>query len=334
MIRIFSGALGLACLFGMLSAATPASAEAVRWRASGSFPASHSSAVAMEVFKSEVARLSDNTITIDVFPDNMLGGAFEQVDQVRTGQIEMAWAGLSFYDKLVPEFSAAVRPFAAVSTSEAICQIESPFGDILRAKASEKGVVVAGFGMIGARHVTNSVRPIKTLEDIRGLKIRIPPADAWTLLFSALGANPTPLDIKELYQALQQRVVDGQENPYDNIHIRKFQEVQKYLSNTAHFYDLVGYFINKDAYERLDEKQKKAVADAMFNAIAVQRALSDRDNSKARQALIDAGMQYDELPASELARFREAARPFYEGLRATVGNEVMDLADKAAESCK
>lgn len=324
----------LGCAIGALISISSASAEDVRWRASGSFPGSHSTAVAMEVFKSEVARLSDNTITVDLFPDNTLGGGLEQVDQVRTGQIEMAWAGLSFYDKLVPEFSAAVRPFAATSTSEANCQIDGPFGDMLRARASEKGIVVAGFGVIGARHVTNSVRPIKTLEDMQGLKIRIPPADAWALVFGALGANPTPVDIKELYQALQQGVVDGQENPYDNIYIRKFQEVQKYLSNTAHFYDLVGYFINKDAYEGLDEKQKKAVDEAMFRALAVQRALSDRDNAAARQKLIDAGMQYDEIPVSELKRFREVTQPFYDGLRSTLGNEVMDLADKATEVCQ
>lgn len=324
----------LVCLLGTLISISSVSAEEVRWRASGSFPGAHSTAVAMEVFKSEVARLSNNTITVDLFPDNTLGGGLEQVDQVRTGQIEMAWAGLSFYDKLVPEFSAAVRPFAATSTSEANCQIDTPFGDRLRAKAAEKGVIAAGFGVIGARHVTNSVRPIKTFEDMQGLKIRIPPADAWTLLFNSLGANPTPVDIKELYQALQQGVVDGQENPYDNIYIRKFQEVQKYLSNTAHFYDLVGYFINKDAYEHLDEQQKKAVDDAMFRAIAVQRALSDRDNGIARQALINAGMQYDEIPASELQRFREATKPFYDGLRATLGDEVMDLAEQAVESCQ
>jgi tripartite ATP-independent transporter DctP family solute receptor len=331
---LFKSKSAFGFLLGTLISISSASAEEVRWRASGSFPGAHSTAVAMEVFKSEVARLSNNTITVDLFPDNTLGGGLEQVDQVRTGQIEMAWAGLSFYDKLVPEFSAAVRPFAASSTGEANCQIEGPFGDMLRTKASEKGIIAAGFGVIGARHVTNSVRPIKTLEDIQGLKIRIPPADAWTLVFGALGANPTPVDIKELYQALQQGVVDGQENPYDNIYIRKFHEVQKYLSNTAHFYDLVGYFINKEAYERLDENQKKAVDDAMFRAIAVQRALSDRDNAAARQALIDAGMQYDEIPASELKRFREATQPFYDGLRTTLGDEVMDLAEKAVESCQ
>jgi TRAP-type C4-dicarboxylate transport system substrate-binding protein len=89
----------------MILAVSGASAQQVRWRASGSFTASHSASIAMETFKSEVARLSKNTIQVDLFPGNTLGGGFEQVDQLRTGQIQMAWGGMSFYDKLVPELS-------------------------------------------------------------------------------------------------------------------------------------------------------------------------------------------------------------------------------------
>ena len=96
-------AAGMLLAGALLLVAYEASAQNVRWRASGSFPASHSTAIAMEVFKSEVARLSKNTIQVDLFPGNTLGGGFEQVDQLRTGQIQMAWGGLSFYDKLVPE---------------------------------------------------------------------------------------------------------------------------------------------------------------------------------------------------------------------------------------
>ncbi len=326
-----AGALALA----MASAtATAASAQDVRWRASGSFPAAHSSSIAMEIFKSEVARLSKDTIRVDVFPGNTLGGAFEQVDQLRTNQIQMVWAGLSYYDRLVPELSASVLPFAASSSNQAICQIESEFGAHLKAKAAEKGLVLAGFGMIGARHVTNNLRPIKTVEDLKGLKIRTPSGDAWTLTFNAVGANPTPLDIKELYQALQQGVVDGQENPYDNMLVRKFQEVQKYLSNTGHFYDWAGYIINKEAYDALTDEQRKAVDDALFTAIAAQRAISDRENMTARQGLIDGGMQYDEIPAAELAKFRDATTSVYKEIRSKIGDEAMDLAEAAIEACQ
>src|SRR5882724_3093100 len=262
----------------VMMATGSASAQTIRWRASGSFTATHSTSLAMETFKSEVARLTKNTVQVDVFPGNTLGGAFEQVDQLRTGQIQMAWAGLSFYDKLLPELGAVNLPFAATSANQAICEIEGDLGKYIEEKMAEKGVLLLGWGQIGARHVTNNKRPIKTVEDLKGLKIRTPSGDAWTLTFRAVGANPTPIDIAELYPALQQGVVDGQENPYDNMLVRKFFQVQKYLSNTAHFYDWSGYLVNKAAFEKLTPDQQKAIKDSMFSAVAIQRAISEREN--------------------------------------------------------
>jgi TRAP-type C4-dicarboxylate transport system substrate-binding protein len=199
---------------------------------------------------------------------------------------------------------------------------------------SEKGVLLLGWGQIGARHITNNKRPIKSVDDLRGLKIRTLPGEAWLLTFRALGANPVPVDIKELYQALQQGVVDGQENPYDNMQVRKFNEVQKYLSNSGHFYDWSAYMVNKPAFDRLAPEQKKAVTDAMFTATAVQRAISDRENKTAREALVKAGMQYTELSPAELAKFRNATLPVYKGMRAKLGDKVMDLAEAAIKDCK
>ena len=102
----------------LLCSVTELSAQQVRWRASGSFPAGHSTSIAMETFKKEVARLSNNTIQVDLFSNNTLGGGFEQVDQIRTGQIQMAWAGLPFYDKLSPDLGAAVLPFGAATANQ------------------------------------------------------------------------------------------------------------------------------------------------------------------------------------------------------------------------
>lgn len=318
----------------MIVAASEASAQQVRWRASGSFTASHSTSIAMETFKSEVARLSKNTVQIDLFPGNTLGGAFEQVDQLRTGQIQLAWGGMSFYDKLVPELGASTLPFAATSANQAICQIEGDFGRYIEDKASEKGILLMGWGQVGARHVTNNKRPIKKVEDLQGLKIRTPSGDAWNLTFRAVGANPTPIDIGELYPALQQGVVDGQENPYDNMLVRKFFQVQKYVSNTAHFYDWAGFLVNKEAFETLKPDQQKAVREAMFSAIAIQRAISERENKTALQGLIKGGMQYDALSPQEIAKFREATRSVYTEMRHRLGDKVMDLAEAAIKNCQ
>jgi len=327
-------AIALIAAGTLLCAAAGVSAQQVRWRASGSFPANHSTSIAMETFKKEVARLSNNTIQVDLFPNNTLGGGFEQVDQLRTGQIQLAWGGLSFYDKLAPEVGAATLPFGASSAAQAICEIDSDFGRYMESKMAEKGVLIIGWGQIGARHVTNNKRPIKTVEDMKGLKIRTPSGEAWELTFRALGANPTPIDIKELYQALQQGVVDGQENPYDNMLVRKFYEVQKYLSNTGHFFDWSGYMVNKAAFDKLTPEQQKAVKDAMATAIKEQREISERENKTAREGLIKGGMQYTELSPAELAKFREATKPVYAEMRKKLGDKVMDLADAAIKRCQ
>jgi tripartite ATP-independent transporter DctP family solute receptor len=329
-LRSFAAVVVIAALLG---AGPDASAQEVKLRASGSFPAGHTGSIAMEVFKSELARLTKGAVVVELFPGNVLGGAFEQVDQVRTGQIQMSWAGPSFYDRLVPEFNASTLPFAASTASQAFCQIDSELGSYLAERSAEKGVLVLGWGSNGFRHITNNKRPIKKVDDLKGLKIRTPSGEVFSMTFRAVGANPTPIDIKELYQALQQGVVDGQENPYDNMWVRKFHEVQKYLSNSGHFYDWVTYFMHRPTFDGLKPEYQKAVREAMFAAVAYQRALAERQNTEALGKLIKGGMKYDELSKEELAKFREAVRPVYDTIRQRIGGKAVDLALKAIKEC-
>jgi len=243
-------------------------------------------------------------------------------------------SGLPFYDKLSPDLGAAVLPFGAATARQAICQIESEFGKYLEEKTAEKGVYLLGWMTMGERHVTNNRRPIKSVEDMKGLKIRTPSGQAWDLTFRALGANPTPIDIKELYQALQQGVVDGQENPYDNMLVRKFYEVQKHLSNTGHFNDWAGVFVNKAAFDKLSPEHQTAFRTAMATAVKEQREISEREIATARDGLVKGGMIYTELSAAELAKFREATRPVYAQMRQRLGDRVMDLAEAAIKRCQ
>jgi TRAP-type C4-dicarboxylate transport system substrate-binding protein len=116
--------------------------------------------------------------------------------------------------------------------------------------------------------------------------------------------------------------------------VRKFHEVQKHLSNTAHFYDWSGYLVHKGSFDKLTPDQQKAVRDALFTAIAAQRAISERENKTAREGLIKGGMQYTEIPREELAKFREATRSVYQAMRTKLGDRAMDLAEAAVKSCE
>jgi TRAP-type transport system periplasmic protein len=324
-------AAALGILATLLAAETYA--QEIRLRASGSFPAGHTASQGMEIFASELDKLTGGAIEVRLFPDNQLGGGYEQVDQVRTGQIELAWAGPEFYTGVVPELDVAMLPFSAAGSKEAYCLVDGDLGDFLANAAAEKGLIILGWMENGPRHVTNNVRPIKAVADLQGLKLRTPPSELMLETFRAVGANPTPLDIAELYQALQQGVVDGQENPYDNMLVRNFDEVQKYLSNTGHIFSWSTVFMNKDAFDGLGAAEQAAIREAMAKAVAEQRQLAQTKNREARDALIERGMTYDEIASEELASFREATRPVYDLVRQKVGDEAVDETLAAIERC-
>jgi tripartite ATP-independent transporter DctP family solute receptor len=321
---VFALAVGVAGVAG---------AQEIRLRASGHFPADHTASAGMAIINSELARLTKNGLQIDYFPAEQLGGAYEGVDQVRSGQIDLDLGGPEWFGRLVPELEVLNLPFMATTDQLAYCMIDSDLGDYLVKKTQDKGLVVLGWMSNGIRHMTNNKRPIKTLEDIKGLKIRTPPSEIYLSTFRALGANSTPIDIKELYQALQQGVVDGQENPYGNTAARKFNEVQKYLSNSGHFFSWGWLVMNKRAYDRLKPEFQTALRQATARAVVEQRTMAAQENSAARNTLVQRGMQYDEIPAAEFVRFREAVKPVYEQARKKAGDEAIDVVTKALKRC-
>jgi TRAP-type C4-dicarboxylate transport system substrate-binding protein len=150
------------------------------------------------------------------------------------------------------------------------------------------------------------------------------PNETHLATFRALGANPVPLDIKELYSALQQGVVDGQENPYAIINANRYSEVQKYLSDTGHFFDFILLMVNKKAFEALPADQRKAVTDAAKKAVAEQRKLAAESDLAALAELKTRGMQFDTISADTRAQLRKASAGVIEDVRKRVGNELVD----------
>lgn len=309
----------------MAGAAGTAAAQEVTLRASGSFQPDHSSSLAMERFRDAVAEKTNGEVRIDLFPANQLGGAEQQVDQVRRGSIFMSWSGPAFWTRVVPEIEALSLPFVLPDPERAFKLVDGPVGDRIGAELDERGVTVLGWGDLGARHVTNSRRPIKAIEDFEGLKLRMQPNELHLRTFRALGANPAPLDIAELFSALQQGVMDGQENPYSIILTNRFHEVQDYLSDTAHFYDYVVFLANKEQMEGLKPEYQEAIRSSMADAIAWQREYNTTANAEALQALRDEGMQFDPIPDDLRAQMRERTAPIVDEARERLGADYIDL---------
>jgi tripartite ATP-independent transporter DctP family solute receptor len=314
--------LALACTLA-LALPLPALAQQ-KLQIAGNFASEHPSSVAVEqVFRKEVARLTGNQLAVDVFPAMQLGGAKENVDAVRSGTLAITWVGAAFLSRIVPELEAVSLPFVFNNRDAAFRVIDGPVGAAIDKKLQDKGFLSLGWMELGMRHVTNSKTPIRTMADLKGLKIRLQPNETHLATFRALGANPVAMDVKELYSALEQRVVDGQENPYTVIGASRYSEVQKQLSNSGHFFDFIAVVASKKAFEQLKPEHQKAVREAMTATIAFQRKLAAEEEGK-RLAELKGKMTYTEVTPAAREEMRKATLQVVEDVKKRAGADLVN----------
>ncbi|MEH6823008.1 MAG: TRAP transporter substrate-binding protein [Motiliproteus sp.] len=300
------------------------SAGAETLRFGGNFSVEHSSSRAMEVFASELAKSSSGDLKAQLFPAMQLGGAMENIDQVRSGAVMGTWVGISYLSRTVPELESVSLPFAFASRQQAFDVMDGKVGDILNQKLAEKGFVALGYMELGFRHVTNSTHAINSLEDFGGLKLRLQPNQTHLATMRAVGANPVSMGIKEVYGALQQGVLDGQENPYSIISTKRFDEVQTYLSDTGHFYDFIVVAANLKKFNKLSADEQQAVRAAMAKAVAWQRAKAAEEDTQARDELIKRGMVFTPISDALRAQLKASSQGVVEDLKAKIGDEVIN----------
>lgn len=311
--------IAAAALFAMTTGV-----EAAKIRVAGNFAVEHSSSKAMEVFKAELSKLTDGALSAEIFPAMQLGGAKENVDQVRSGAIMATWIGIAYLSRTVPELEAVSLPFVFANRDQAFKVIDSRVGTLLNEKLAKKGFVALGYMELGSRNVTNNTRPIKSMADFKGLKVRLQPNETHLATFRAIGANPVSMGIKEVYPALQQGVLDGQENPYSIIATKRFNEVQKYLSDSGHFFDFIIVVANKRRFDKLTPAHQEAVRNAMAKAVSWQRAKAAEEDVASRKALIASGMRFDPLPDEVRAELKRATSSVVTELKKKIGSDVID----------
>jgi tripartite ATP-independent transporter DctP family solute receptor len=327
MNKPWSRRLALAAALSLCAIGTASAQE--KLRIAGNFTDKHSSSIAIEQFKKDVEAATAGKVVIETFPNMQLGGAQENVTQARAGTIFGTWVGMAFLSRTVPELEAVSLPFLFPNREVAYKVMDGPIGDLIDKKLEDKGFIALGFMELGARQVTNSVRPIKTAADLKGLKIRLQPNETHLATFRALGANPQAMDIREVYSAMEQKVLDGHENPYNLIYDSRFFEVQKYVSNTAHFFDFIAVVANRKKFQALSPEHQKAIKTAMDKAVATQRVAAAKADSEALAELQKKGMQYDALPPAEREAMRKATAGVVDDVKKRVGAELVDrvLAD-------
>ncbi len=239
----------------------------------------------LATFRDALKEELGDAVEIEYFDSGTLGDEIVHMQQVRTGQLDVIPIG-SDAVQLDPKFAVFDIPFLFSSREQAAAVLDGPVGAELDESFQENaGLKVLGFGEIGFRHITNNVRPIETPEDLEGLKIRTPGSRTRIMSFEMLGATPIKMNVGEIYLALQQGVIDGQENPFGNIAQWSWDEVQDYISLSYHVYTPITFVMNLDRYESLTEEQRSAVDAAARTAVQSSRAYG-AENDEALEALI------------------------------------------------
>jgi TRAP-type transport system periplasmic protein len=229
----------------------------------------------------EVLKAKTNgRIEVQVAPSAQLGDDAAMVTALRTGALDMSANSQGAVANAVPEYAAYGMPFLFSTPAQAFRLLDGPLGKELADKTSEKGMVLLGTWDNGIRHMTNSKRPISKVEDMKGLKMRVPPDATLVDIMKSLGAESQQIRFAELYVALQQGVVDGQENPLVNIHASKLYEVQKHLALTSHQFQMTPLLMSKRTWDRLSDADKRAVQEAAIEATALQRKLSQEADDR------------------------------------------------------
>jgi len=280
----------------------------------------HPIVMGMEKFAELVEQKSGGKMKVNVFPGGALGSDQANVSMLQGGTLEMAAMNSGIFASVVKDFAVYDFPFLFSTPKEADAVTDGPFGRQLHAKLEEKGMVGLAYYELGFRQLTNSKRPIAKVEDIAGLKLRVIPNPINVDWVSALGANPTPLPFPELYAALEQKAVDGQENPVATIQGAKLFEVQKYMTLTNHQYNPQSVVVSKKYWDSLSAEEKKVLQDAANESSKYQREQSRSAAAGILDALKKAGMQVNELPAAEVDKLRDKMKPVIAKHSANVGD--------------
>ena len=285
--------------------------------------ADHPQGLGAKKFADLVAAKSGGKMTVKLFGGGTLGGDLQTVSALQGGTVEVTVLNAGLLSGIVKDFEVVDFPFLFNSGAEADKVMDGPFGRKLLDKLADKNIVGLGYWDLGFRNVTNSKRPITKLEDLSGLKLRVVQSPVYLDVFKELGANAVPLPFPELYTALEQRAVDGQENPATVIASAKFFEVQKYLSLTRHIYNPQALIVSKKFWDQLSAAEKKVVTDAAQEATVFQRQTSRDREASAIETLKKGGMQVNELAPAEIARLRDKVKPVIDKHSASVGAAVV-----------
>jgi len=281
-------------------------------------PEDHPANIAAKQFASHVESRTNGAVKINIFPNNVLGGPPEQAQQVKLGTIDMGLPTQGQLDKYVIAFGAVMLPFIWDSPEHCFRTLDGPVMKWLSPLAEAQGFVLLHNWDYGFRNVTNSIRPINAPDDMKGMKIRTPPELQIQASMEACGAIVQAIAFPELYLALSQKVVDGEENPVPVIWFSKFYEVQKHLALTRHIYNNMIHTIGVNSWKKLTAQQQEIFREESAKSGELMRKLIADGEADQVKKLEASGMQ---ITKPDLAPFRARMEPAYKRIAAYAGEE-------------
>ena len=274
--------------------------------------------LAVMKFKELVEEKSNGEINVEVFPSEQLGSEAEMIESVTFNDLQMvAASAFSQYDQRISVFEL---PYLFDSYEQAWNVLDGEVGDEVAELFLEDNLRILAYFENGFRHVTSN-RPVKTQDDLAGLKIRTPEFPLSLSTFKAFGSNPTPMAFGELYMGLQQGTVDAQENPVANIYASKFQEVQDYLNLTAHQYMPLPVAISDEFWQGLSAENQQLIETSSQEAAQFHRELVQSNEESMLEELEAEGM---EIVQTDTESFKKAASKVQEEFKAKFGDRLVD----------
>jgi tripartite ATP-independent transporter DctP family solute receptor len=329
MKKVFIGVLSLALILlitacGSESASNSGEKDQYTIRiAGGAVGPEHSLTKTFNFLKEKLEENSDGKFKVDLKVAGELGEDREIIEAMQMGEVHLASpspAALGGFNKSVAILD---MPFLFADRETAYSVLDGEPGKMILTNLEESGFKGLGYFENGFRNVSNNVKPIESIEDIKGLSIRTMQNQTHIEAWKLLGANPTPMAFGELYTALQQGTVDGQENPFGLILANKFYEVQKYITVTNHVYAPNVVITNKEFIEGLPEDLQEVFVNAVNEAIDYNRQLAQEEETTAREALEAEGMEVYEFSKEDLQKMQEIVEPVYDEFKDDIGADVV-----------
>ena len=280
-----------------------------------------------EKFGELLAERTGGAIEVRVFPNAQLSGGdqMRQAEMVGRGALDLVVTSAINVTPLVPEMAVFSLPYLYSSYEQVDATTQGAPGEMLAEILLDKGIVVLAWGENGFREVTNNTRPIRSPEDMRGLNMRVA-GPMYIDVMNSLGANPQQMQWGETMSALQQGVVDGQENPIGAVIIpQQVYEVQKYLTAWHYSYDPIFLGISRAKWDSYDADTQAILRETAQEAMAYQREITREGTANGIAFLREQGMEIYEPTAEELAAFREATQPAFDTWAERVGEEIVGV---------